>query len=168
MAEFSTLTLRPSKLRLLGLLLITVIFTFGGFLMIRENKPADGWYPWGITCFFGLGVLVLLIQLLPGATYLRLTPEGFEICSLFRISRLAWRDVKEFCVYKQNLNTFVGFSFVDEYDRAQFGRLISRSVSDVFGSSIVEGMLPDCYGMKAADLAQLLNDWRSNFAGQPD
>jgi hypothetical protein len=34
--------------------------------------------------FFGLGLVVFVIKLVPNSSYLRVTQEGFTVCSLFR------------------------------------------------------------------------------------
>ena len=72
--------------------LISLLFTVGGTFMI-EDEPIKGWL---VTAFFGLCLLVFVIQLIPGSTELKLTNEGFEMTSLFRRRLTKWQDVKMF------------------------------------------------------------------------
>ncbi|WP_409433842.1 hypothetical protein ACJ3XI_04870 [Litorimonas sp. RW-G-Af-16] len=45
---------------------------------------------------FGLGAIVLGVQALPNAAYLKLTQEGFETRALYRSHFVNWSDVESF------------------------------------------------------------------------
>jgi len=88
------LTLRPAKAKTIGFLLVCLVFAVAGALMVRTGE-AMGW----LSVFFGLGCVVFGINLLPGASYLHLGPEGFIPCSLFRRwPQVRWDTVSEFRV----------------------------------------------------------------------
>lgn len=146
-------TLYPKKTQMVLLFLVCLAFVAGGVLMIREGRGM-GWLAAG---FFGLGLPVFLIQLLPGSAYLTVDKEGFEFCSLFRKHRLKWSDIAEFGTYtlrQQGLavSTMVGFNFAPEYARASKARAFSRALAGF------EGGLPDTYGLPAGELAEILSD----------
>jgi hypothetical protein len=84
--------LRPNRWKVLGLLAVSLGFTATGVGM-----AADGlWMGWLAAGFFGLGAVVFTVQLLPGSAYLRLGPDGFVVCSLFRSSACRWSDLARF------------------------------------------------------------------------
>ena len=83
---------RTNKLKKLILFLgCSTFVTIGIFIL--DNDVAIGW---GCIIFFGLGVIISLIQFYPNSTYLKLTDEGFEIKGLFRSSFTKWTDIKDF------------------------------------------------------------------------
>jgi hypothetical protein len=101
--------------------------------------------------FFGFGTVVAVINLLPGRSYLRLTDEGFEVSSLSRKYFLHWTDVQHFGVAYVGLNKMVVFNFASPYVKEKMGRSISRQIAGW------EGGLHDTFGMKAENLAALMN-----------
>lgn len=144
-------TAHPKRAKMALLLLVCVAFVAVGVLMIRDGEVI-GWLCAG---FFGLGIPIFSIQLLPGSSYLTVSEVGIEYCSMFRRHRLRWSDISEFGVYTVRqgglpVSKMVGFNFSTEYRRAQGGRALSRAISGF------EGGLPDTYGFKAEELAELL------------
>ena len=91
-ASASDLVLRPRKLHALVYALICLAFTVTGAFMLAGRE----WTGWFVAGFFGLGGAVLLVSMLPGASYLRLRPEGFTLCSLYWSHRFRWADVGPF------------------------------------------------------------------------
>jgi hypothetical protein len=73
-------TLYPSKLKSTLLLLGSLAFVVAGIWLISIGDAN------GLMCvgFFGLCLLVAIIQFHPKASYLHLSAEGFTVCSLFR------------------------------------------------------------------------------------
>ena len=80
MPEDSRLLLRPSKKGTLGLLLICSAFVAVGVWMASEGEMI-GWFA---SSFFGLGVIVAIVQLLPNASHLHLTESSLEVRTLYR------------------------------------------------------------------------------------
>src|ERR1035438_7638336 len=94
--EPQTLMLRPSKRKTLLYLLVCLALTVMAAFMNATGGGAMGWV--GLI-LFGLGALTFMVQLMPGASYLNLTPDGFVISSLFRKWPLIrWAEVSEFRV----------------------------------------------------------------------
>jgi len=152
--EGNRLLLLPSKRGILGLLLGCLAFVAAGLWMAREGNII-GWIG---SCFFGLGVLVAIVQLLPGASHLCLTESGFEVRTLYRSWSVSWKDVAFFATASIGpMNRMVVFNFTDHYDRAKITWKFVRGIAGY------EGALPDTYGMKAGHLADLLNNWRASF-----
>lgn len=149
----------PAKLRLhpakgKGLLLFTICIalTLVGMSMIG----AGSWKGWLVTLFFGLGTVLFAIQLLwPSASYLDLSPDGFVVCALFRPSSLIrWDRVSEFRVVHipPKRTKMVGF----DVDTSLLPSL-AATVRRLTGAN---GALPDTYGRKPDELADLMNEWR--------
>lgn len=150
--ETEVLILRPKKLSVLGMLVISGSFVATGIWLGLQGK----WMGYFCAAFFGLGVLVAVVQLLPGSTYLRVSSDGLSIVSLFRMTTIPWDIIDEFFVvtlYQSGLpiRKMVGFNFVESYDRAHGARRFATAIAGC------EGALPDTYGMSAEDLADKLN-----------
>ena len=95
--------------------------------------------------------------MLPGALYLELRPTGFVVCSLFRSSpQTAWSAVTPFTVTRVTAKKMVVYNHRDPNGATLTGEIARQLVG-------VEGGLPDTYGMKAEELASLLNDWRQRY-----
>jgi hypothetical protein len=152
-----TVVLRPSKLKFIGFLTGSLVLTGGGIGMIASGEGISGWF---CAIFFALCSAVFVVLLLPGASYLRLTPEGFVVCSLYRVWPLiAWSGVSVFRVELMPPATrAVVFDQPGAADHLRLRR-VNRAIAGG------EGMLPDTYGMKAADLAALMNEWRNRRIG---
>src|SRR5216683_5233933 len=89
-----TLLLRPRRAKLVGWLLVSAAVVAAGVWMARAGQ----WFGRVGIAFFGLGVVVFGLQLLPSSTYLRVGPDGFTVCTLFRSHSCRWSDVKAFQV----------------------------------------------------------------------
>lgn len=129
------------------LLLVCVAFMTIGILMAREEEMA-GYF---VASIFGLGTLVAAVNLHPRSSYLELGQEGFTVCSLFRRSFVPWHHVQAFVPIRMNANAMVGWTYTPAFT----GSTTARQAS--FALAGVEAALPDTYGMKAAELAVVLN-----------
>jgi hypothetical protein len=158
-----TLILRPRNLKTIGLLLISFTLVLGGVILIDES-PLISWF---CISFFGIGVIVFTLELIPNSNYLKLTKDGFEIRSLYKSNFTKWNDINSFKagvlkipVYNV-LGTFfnkkkkmVFFDYKETHRKNKITKSLSKSLS---GS---QAALPDLYGMKADELAKLMNDWK--------
>lgn len=144
--------LRPRSAKLVGLLAVSVFFVAAGLWMSQDADNSLVGY--GCAAFFGLCAVVFGIQLVPGSSYLRLTEAGFSFCSLFRKSSVRWADVEGFSIIRIAHNDMVGWNYSPHYRTHATGRSISNAIAGV------EAALPDTYGMKATDLAALMNALR--------
>lgn len=145
-----TVVLRPSRLKWAGIGLICLLFTIVGvWLGLTGNRIG-----WGCAIFFGLGVFISTASLLPNATYLRLTDEGFTMRSLYRTHTYRWKDVSGFAVGRVLTNKMVLFNFEPTYQRTPGLRSIN------VGLVGYEAGLPDTYGLTHEALAEMLNQYK--------
>jgi hypothetical protein len=155
MSTDETQVFRPSSLRNLGLLAGSAAFTAIGLWMVSE-KDSSGWFVAGV---FGLGVLTAAVLSLPNSSYLRLGPDGFTVCSMFRSHSYRWSDVATFEVGRIGVNRMIVFNFSPGYTGAKRGRLLATAMTGY------EAALPDSYGMPLESLAALLNQYRQRHPG---
>jgi hypothetical protein len=146
--------LKPSRLKWAAVFLGCLAFVAAAvFVIPREDDPVMWWLCVG---FFGIGSLASLPGLF-GMGGLELDPEGFTIDQWGRKTRRTWRECSEFTILHMRGGPFVGFT--SETDARKFGASLSRGL---VGET---GMLPDKYGMKARDLAALMNRYRFRALG---
>jgi hypothetical protein len=154
MSTNETRILRPSPIKTLGQLAVCAIFATGGLWIVACGAPLG----WLVVIFFGLGVLVSAVRLLPNSAYLRIDSQGFSLCSLFRIYSFRWDDVQEFAVAWNGQFRLVAFNFAPGYQGRGIGNKISAGISGF------DAALPNSYGMSLTDLAALLNDYKQRCA----
>jgi hypothetical protein len=116
-------------------------------------------------------VLVLLVlfyaaQLLPGAVYLKLTPEGFEYKNVLPARFVKWSDVDHFTTYRwHSYVELVGWVYHDRasVDSAKLfftSGFPPRAMSRLLRLRIDDGFTVN-FELKAAEsLALLLEQWR--------
>jgi hypothetical protein len=148
-------TLYPSRKKTALFLFGSAVFVAGGIFLIIKGETI-GWF---CTIFFGLGLAILAVQLVPGCAHLTVDDDGIEICMLFRRSRIAWSDIGGFGTFSIRnhgiaVRKMVGINFSEAYASARSGRAVAKALSGFDGS------LPDTYGLKAEDLAVLLSHCR--------
>jgi hypothetical protein len=143
--------LRPKPTKWLLVALGSLAFVLIGIWMIRSRDM----FGWLAIVFFGLCLAVSLICLLPKASYLRLTPEGFTMCSLFRAHTIRWEDVTGFGVGRVFTNKMVMFNYVKSYQRTPRLRSFNTELTGF------EAGIPDSYGLRHEDLADLLNRYKA-------
>lgn len=150
------MTLTPNRSKFVILLLVSAAFVAVGMFLVAQGKPLIGWLN---ICFFGPGAAVAIVSLLPGSHHLRLTDEGFEVCSLYRRWSVRWGDVQAFSPALVSRREMVCWNYAADYTGQRLGRVVANNLTGV------EAGLPDTYGMTAADLAALLNQWRERHTG---
>ena len=140
--------LYPSRAKWIVGLAACGIMTAAGIWLIADGQ----WFGFLPAGFFGLGIVVGVVLLLPGSSFLELDADGFLIRNLFRDSRLSWADVDGFEARRLNTRKFVTVNFARDYTASPRGRALARTLAGA------EGALPDTYGMSAEGLAKLMND----------
>ena len=151
-----TMSLKPSKLKWAMVLLVSLAFVAGViFIIPPDEDPMMRWLTIG---FFSLCAAASLLGLF-GVGGLDLDRDGFDVVTLGKKkTRRTWRECSEFSVIKlPRGGRFVGFS--SETDSRKMAAGLARSL---VGET---GMLPDKYGMKAKDLADLMNRFRARALG---
>ena len=142
-------TLYPSRLKFALLAFISLVFVAIGFLVRNDGNPTAAYL---LMAIFGLGFVVSIIQLIPGSASLTLDRDGFTTSSLFKKSTIRWHDIARFGVARIRRRKMVTL----HYDRGYVGQETSRSIARQLTGA--EGALPDTYGLKAEDLADLMNE----------
>lgn len=149
--------LHAGRLRWTLVLAASLIFVAAGvlvFIMAPNGRVA------AIVAilFFGFGAVVAVLQMVTGR--LELSPRGFTLRGLGRTSTTAWSDVTSFSVVTP---TAAWMKMVEvELADTETLRHTRAAVKAVAGAG---RLLPDMYGMKPEDLAALMNQWRSRYAG---
>ena len=138
----------PNRMKWVVAALTCAVMTAGGLWIIADGS----WFGYIATAFFGLGLIVSLILLLPNSSFLELDASGFLIRNLFRDSRLSWADVDSFEARRVGVRKMVTLKFAPEYNTLPRARAAARIVSGA------EGALPDTYGRSAEDLARMMNE----------
>ena len=144
-------TLRSSRRKSVLGLVVCVLFVAAGVSMDHSLSIYLS------SAFFGLGAIVFAIQLLPNSSYLRLTREGFTMCSLFRCHTIQWRHVSRFGVGHIYLKKVVGWDPAHEISKP--GK-VTKALSGFVSA------LPDTYGLRAEELADLMDRLRDEYAPQ--
>lgn len=160
-------TLRPRKGKWGLVLLGSGAFVAGGIWMVRHpDSWSTAFCGYAGILFFGLGVVVAIIQLIPNSSFLWLGPDGMTVCTMWRSHFYRWSDIERFGVAEFTVNSrrrrLVGMDFSASYphrNKAKAMKEISRNLSGF------EGALPDNYGWDYAELAAHLNRLREKHAG---
>lgn len=143
--------LRPNPIKTIAFLIVGALFVVIGFYLMEENP----FMAWIAIIFFGSGVIVFAIQLMPDSSILKLSNDGFEVKNLFKSDFTKWSDVNQFRVGYAGQTKMVMFDFSRDHKKHNVGKKVAKFLS---GN---EGALPETYGMKAKDLSELMNDWKS-------
>jgi hypothetical protein len=157
-------TLYPVKL---WFILRFVAIAALAFLVASTGGPYGG--SRGPVPFFVLLLLVLFYaaQLLPGAVYLKLTPEGFEYKNVLPARFVKWSDVDHFTTYRWHrfITSRVGWVYSDLalVGSAKLffaGGFFPRVVSRLLRLRIDDGFTVNFELKTAESLALLLEQWR--------
>ena len=152
-----TRVLMASRFKWAVLFLAGAVFAMGGVLIFFA---APGGRVGGIVVFvfFGGCAAVAAIQVVLRPT-LALTADGFTFTSLGRRVTRRWQDVDSFVAVRISaLSGVVGIRLAVSSERFSGPRRVARGIVGFDG-----GALPDTYGMKADELAALMNDWRGRY-----
>lgn len=156
--------LKPSKGNAVFVLLSCAVFVGIGVLLIVDEKTAIGVMT---VAFFGLGLLVGIAMLFHRRSCLCLSTDGFTVNTLLKSSFHRWSDVRGFRVVNMYTGPIRTNSWV-MYDFASPAAVsaTTRNLASLMG--VGEAALPDTYGMKAAELVALMNEWREHNATVPE
>ena len=161
-------TYHPRKRTWALVFLVSAVFFGIGFLIISDpGASSDRFWAHVCSAFFGLCALVSLIQFVPGSSFLRLTPEGLTVRTMWRSQFYRWSDIERFGVAEfgggfGKRHRMVGLELSTSHSpsgKAQTLMSINRSLTG-FG-----GALPDNYGWDYAELAAHLNTLRARYVG---
>lgn len=141
---------RPNKLKNSILFLGCSAFVAIG-VFILDKDPKIGW---GCILFFGLGVIVSLIQFYPNSTYLKLTDDGFKVKGLLRSSFTKWTDVQDFREGQINGNKMIFFDYTDKHKKWNNGKNVAKFLS------VKERAIQSSYSIKTGQLLDLMKEYK--------
>lgn len=149
-----TVTYKTPKLKLLLLIAVSALFIAAGIWVGMERYDIAHYLMAGFCSLCALSLVAFCVQLHPRASYLTLKKNGFVFCSLFRSHEVRWDDVEFFDVMKIGGTKMVVWNYVPEFSEQIRSR---RAAAALTGC---EAALPDTYGFKAEDLAELMNQMK--------
>lgn len=163
--EHPLLVLTPRPWKWLGVLMVSLVLGFGGWLMINDpdndTRQGMGWF---CLVFFGLAALVAIIQLIPGSSREVVTSKGIHQTAMYKRHFFAWTDIERFGVAEwtqwhgpfRQRHRLVGIRFRAGSQVRKRWRRASLLSEGLVG---YHGALPDNYGYKHQELADLLNGY---------
>jgi len=143
-------TLRSRRRKMLLMLAGSLAFVATGLWLQPDHHSLSGY---AVTIFFGLCAVVFCVNLLPNSSYLHVTREGFKLCSMFRSRLVRWPDVGRFGVTRIGMRKMVGWDPLHTVSK------LGSANQAICGYAFA---LPDTYGLKAEELAELLNRIRDS------
>jgi hypothetical protein len=143
---------KPNQLKNIILLLVSSTFVIIGIF----NLDSDPNFSWVGIIFFGLGIIVSIIQFFPNSTYLKLTDEGFEVKSLFRSSFTKWTEIKDLREGQIKGNKMIFFNYTENHNKWNIGKEIAKSLTDT------EGAIQSSYNIKTQQLLNLMKEYKNN------
>ena len=137
------LILKPRKIKNLFLIITSLGFVILGISLLEKKL----WVGVLNIFFFGICLIIFIINMLPNSSYLKIDERGVEMKNLFRITFIPWKAVNGFTTKSIFLKKMVTFN-IDE------NLLIASKIKGKTGA------FPDTYGMPAENLADLLNEYK--------
>ena len=150
------LVLTPGWGKLAKVTFTGLLFVGAGLFILKTGGP---WYVGGLVIASGgLGIAIIAVNHLPGASFLRLEDDGFRYASLFRQHFIPWANITQFVVARIANRTLVGWNYI-----------VPKSRLTGFNQTHAgcDAALPDTYGLKPKELADLLEDWRTRAGARP-
>ncbi|MFC7346864.1 PH domain-containing protein [Chryseobacterium zhengzhouense] len=86
------LILKPSKVKSVILILISIGFVALGISLLEKNMLIAVLN----IVFFGIGLIIFIINQLPNSSYLKIDERGIEMKNLFRTTFIPWQAVNSF------------------------------------------------------------------------
>lgn len=141
----------PSRLKYSSLVAIGLIGIAISVLILSE----DNWFGWVCLPFSSACVLVSIWAMLSPRFRLYLDSSGLSYATMKKDYAYEWRDIAWFSTVRLATTDYVSFGFAPGFD----GDVRIREVNQRFGG--FDRFLPDTYGLRADELAKLLEEWRS-------
>lgn len=149
--EFQDILLKSKKSKYAKSLISSLMFMS---LCIKFMIMHDSllWLP--LIILFALSSLASAICLIPNQSYIRLDNAGLTIRSMFKTINICWNELEGFYTDRKYSKTIVAFSYKQKkYNHLNIENLVKANE-----------VLPDSYGLNAADLAALLEKYRIRFS----
>jgi len=146
------LTFHGSRERFLWLLVFGLCFLLLGYWAFFEQRM---WFLGGVTIAFAVfGLVVTLLMMRPGSTYLRLDRQGFEIVAARRRYRYTWFDVDAFYLCNISGADAVGIKFNPSCQSQRIGRAFAEGLTGV------EGAISNIFNATPTHICATLNEWK--------
>ncbi len=87
-----TITYGPARMKAAWMILIFSAPGYFGYRVV-SGGVASGWWLVGLAVF---GIAIGVTVLLPGSTFIRISPENLTISNMYRKTVLPWADIQEF------------------------------------------------------------------------
>ena len=126
------------------------------FLAIGMTNSVSNNHPisWVAIVVSGLCLIVIAINFYPKSFYLKLSKDGFEMCSLFKSHFTPWSDVEQFGVGNLVWKKSVTLNYKPHVSINKLLKAVNKLVTGGW-----DGGLPDSYGLTHTQLADLLNSY---------
>ena len=167
--EHPLLVLTPRPWKWLRVLAVGVLFVVGGWWMAHHApepfKQGVGWFS---VVFFGLVAGVAIIQLIPGTARVVVTAQGVYVKTFLRSYSYAWVEIERFGVAEwsqwhgpfRQRHRLVGILFVKGSKHLSRHARFQALTTALMG---YHAALPENYGYKHHELAELLNGHLENY-----
>lgn len=140
--------LRAGRLGGVVVAVVSLTFAAAGLYLVAQDERRG----LAVAGFFGLTALLAVAMLVYGHANLRLAEDGFAVGRIWRDAAYRWTDVSPFEIVSIHGSGRVGFDVPGDHG------ILANLARKQFGASAI---LPDSYGMKAEELADLMNAWRT-------
>jgi len=163
--EHPLLVLTPRPWKWLGVMTIGLLFVMAGLWMANNTvEPFKRGVGWFSLIFFGLIAVVGVIQLIPGTSRVVVTSQGLHVKTFLRSYGYEWSDIERFGVAEwtqwhgpfRQRHRYVGILFVEGSKPISRHRRWQAWNTAFWG---YHASLPDNYGCKHHELADLLNGY---------
>ena len=149
-------TLRPSHRKAVMMFLGSGIFLIGAISKASEGSL----FGYIASVVFGLGLVFSVLLFIPNQAFLRLEAESFTFRNLFRTQTVRWATIRDFSVISVGSTRMVAWNLVT---RPATGS--ERATAKLL--SVCVTTLPDTYGKKPQELADLMEEFRQNSLKTP-
>ena len=96
---------------IVGLILNASFIALGLYtLVIKENN-----FGWLTLLFFGFGMIISVLQLIPNSSYVTLNNKGMKIKTIWRTTQVDWKDIAGFYTKKILFNPIVMIRFSKDF-----------------------------------------------------
>jgi hypothetical protein len=150
---------KPNKIKISGYFILCFLLLILGVVVILFLPPG-GWNSFIggmiMIILFGLGSVFTLGNIIYGS-YLKLNEEGFELKFSFKKNFTKWKDVNRFSVSIIGRKKFVSYEYSNSYRKQEGAREFAKMISGT------EAILPDNFGKKTEELADIMNSWKKKF-----
>lgn len=163
------IVLHVSRFKYSFMSVISILFLAESInILLHSSRTFKVWGGWlgVILCGFFLGTCI--IQLIPRASFLRISQRGILVSSFWRVASFEWADIDEFGVKIWSECSSRGFLWVKR--KAIYLKISKdqtykvKNVLPAYSFFIEnEYLLPDNYGMLHEDLAKLLNEKKKQY-----